>query len=468
MRLSKKMSMKEFLFDRAFYKGVLTLGLPIAAQNLLSSSASLIDTVMVGQLGEVPLSAVGMAGQWSFFMFLFYFGFSSGSSVFFSQYWGVKDMPRIRHTYSLGFLNVFIIAVLFMTIGYLFPETVIRVFTTDEAVVLEGAKYLKIAVFGYIAQCVNTYGCTLLRSTEEVKLPMVANIIAVLTNTFFNWVLIYGHFGVPPMGVEGAALATVISAWVCTIIVLTVSYAKKNLLAMPIREFFRIRMSTVKRFYPVVLPVVFNESLWALATMCLNMVYGRLGTGNFSAMTVKNTIENLAFTFFIGLSSACSVMVGKSIGAGEYERGFTDARRFGLVSPVLALLLSIVLISLRVPLTNLFTLSDSVKITAQWLIIANACIYPMRMFNHMNIVGTFRAGGDTRTSLFMDAGSIWGLSVPLVALAGLVWKLPFVFVFLMTAVEELVKFCIGLWHLNSGRWIKPVTGKTAVKEESAA
>ena len=150
MRLSKKMSMKEFLFDRTFYKGVLTLGLPIAAQNLLSSSASLIDTVMVGQLGEVPLSAVGMAGQWSFFMFLFYFGFSSGSSVFFSQYWGVKDMSRIRHTYSLGFLNVFIIAVLFMTIGYLFPETVIRVFTTDEAVVLEGAKYLKIAVFGYI------------------------------------------------------------------------------------------------------------------------------------------------------------------------------------------------------------------------------------------------------------------------------------------------------------------------------
>lgn len=457
--MAKGNKLKAFLFDRAFYKGVLTLGLPIAAQNLLSSSAGLIDTIMVGQLGEVSLSAVGMAGQWSFFMFLFYFGFSSGSSVFFSQYWGVKDLPRIRHTYTLGFLNVFVIAVLFTTIGYIFPETVLRVFTNDEAVVAEGVKYLRIAVFGYVAQCVNTYGCTLLRSTEEVKLPMVANLVSVAVNTFFNWVLIYGKLGAPAMGVEGAALATVLSAWVCAAIVLIVSYWRKNLLAIPLKTFLRIKLSTVKRFYPVVLPVVFNESLWAMATMCLNMVYGRLGTGNYSAMTVKNTIENLAFTFFIGLSNACSVMVGKSIGAGEYKKGFTDARRFGVVSPALAVVLGLILVALRVPLTNLFTLSDAVKTTAQTLIIVNACIYPIRMFNHMNIVGTFRAGGDTRASLIMDAGSVWCLSVPLVALAGLVWQLPFVFVFMMTAVEEIVKFSIGMWYLNSGKWIKPVTAK---------
>ena len=200
-------------------------------------------------------------------------------------------------------------------------------------------------------------------------------------------------------------------------IMLIVSYKKKNLLALPLKEFFHIRKSTVKRFYPVVLPVVFNESLWAVASMALNMVYGRLGTGNYSAMTVKNTIENLAFTFFIGLSSADSVMVGKSIGAGDFKRGFTDARRFGLLSPALAVLLGVVLVLLRVPLTNLFTLSDEVKVTAQYLMIVNACIYPLRMFNHMNIVGTFRAGGDTKASLLMDAGSIWCLSVPLVALA---------------------------------------------------
>jgi putative MATE family efflux protein len=450
---------KQFLLDKDFYRGVMTLGLPIAAQNLLSSSAGLIDTIMVGQLGEISLSAVGLAGQWSFFMFLFFFGFSSGSSVFFSQYWGVKDLSRIRHTYSLGFVNVLLISLLFLAVGYCFPDTVIRIFTNDETVVKEGVLYLRIAVFAYIAQCVNTYGCALLRATEEVRLPMVANILSVLTNTFLNWVFIYGNLGAPRMGVRGAALATVISAWVCAFIVIIASYRNKNLLAMPIKEFFHIRLSTVKRFYPVVLPVVFNESLWAMASMCLNMVYGRLGTGNYSAMTVKNTIENLAFTFFVGLSSACSVMVGKSIGAGDYKRGFTDARRFGLLSPLLAILLGVVLVALRVPLTNLFTLSSEVKVTAQWLIIINACIYPMRMFNHMNIVGTFRAGGDTKASLVMDAGCIWLLSVPLVALAGLVWRLPFIAVFSMTAVEELVKFTVGMWYLNTGKWIKPVTGK---------
>lgn len=449
--------LREFLFDRDFYRSVLTLGLPIAAQNLLSSSANLIDTIMVGQLGEVSLSAVGMAGQWSFLMFLFFFGFSSGSSVFFSQYWGIKDLSRIRHTYTLGFANVFIISLIFMVVGYCFPAQVIRVFTNDEVVVAEGVLYLRVAVFAYVAQCVNTYGCALLRATEEVRLPMISNIIAVLTNTFLNWVFIYGNLGAPAMGVRGAALATAISSWVGMAIMLIVSYKKKNLLALPLKEFFHIRKSTVKRFYPVVLPVVFNESLWAVASMALNMVYGRLGTGNYSAMTVKNTIENLAFTFFIGLSSADSVMVGKSIGAGDFKRGFTDARRFGLLSPALAVLLGIVLVLLRVPLTNLFTLSDEVKVTAQYLMIVNACIYPLRMFNHMNIVGTFRAGGDTKASLLMDAGSIWCLSVPLVALAGLVWKFPFVLVFAMTAVEELAKFTYGMIYLNSGKWIKPVT-----------
>lgn len=452
---------KERFWDRDFFKGVLRLGLPIAAQNLLASSANMVDTIMVGQLGEVSLSAVGMAGQWSYLMFLLFFGFSSGSSVFFSQYWGLKDVRRIRHAYTLGFSNVLVISIVFMIVAWFFPAQVIGIFTNDPAVIQEGILYLRIALFAYVAQSVNTYGCALLRSTEEVRLPVIANVASVLINTFLNWVFIYGNLGAPRMGVQGAALATAISAWCCTAIVLGGSYAKKNLLAMPLSAYFKIRMSTVKRFYPVVLPIVVNESLWAIATMCLNMVYGRLGTDNYSAMTVKNTIEQMAFTFFVGLSAACSVMVGKSIGMGDHKRGFADAKRFGVLSPSLAVVMGIVLVALRVPLTNLFTLSEEVKVTAQWLIIVNAVIYPMRTFNHMNIVGTFRAGGDTKASLLMDAGSIWLFSVPLVALSGLVWKLPFIAVFAMTCIEEVFKFFTGVWYLNTGKWIKPVTNAKA-------
>ena len=442
---------------KQFLKNLAIIAIPVALQNMLTTTGSMIDTMMIAPLGETTVGAVGLCAQFSSLMFAGYWGFFGGGMLFFSQYWGIKDLSRIRHTYTLGFANVFIISLIFMVVGYCFPAQVIRVFTNDEVVVAEGVLYLRVAVFAYVAQCVNTYGCALLRATEEVRLPMISNIIAVLTNTFLNWVFIYGNLGAPAMGVRGAALATAISSWVGMAIMLIVSYKKKNLLALPLKEFFHIRKSTVKRFYPVVLPVVFNESLWAVASMALNMVYGRLGTGNYSAMTVKNTIENLAFTFFIGLSSADSVMVGKSIGAGDFKRGFTDARRFGLLSPALAVLLGVVLVLLRVPLTNLFTLSDEVKVTAQYLMIVNACIYPLRMFNHMNIVGTFRAGGDTKASLIMDAGSIWCLSVPLVALAGLVWKFPFVLVFAMTAVEELAKFTYGMIYLNSGKWIKPVT-----------
>ena len=223
-------------------------------------------------------------------------------------------------------------------------------------------------------------------------------------------------------------------------------------------QFGDVRILKLTAFVPVMTIVLVALLLYIVhhtkPGLAMRAISKDIETTRLLGVRVDNII---AFTFFIGLSSADSVMVGKSIGAGDFKRGFTDARRFGLLSPALAVLLGVVLVLLRVPLTNLFTLSDEVKVTAQYLMIVNACIYPLRMFNHMNIVGTFRAGGDTKASLLMDAGSIWCLSVPLVALAGLVWKFPFVLVFAMTAVEELAKFTYGMIYLNSGKWIKPVT-----------
>ncbi|MGI6315294.1 MAG: MATE family efflux transporter [Christensenellales bacterium] len=454
------------LNDREFYKNMLRIALPIAAQNLLSSSAHLIDTIMVGALGETALSAVGMAGQWSFFMFLFLFGFSSGSSVFFSQYWGARDMPRIRHTFTLGMMNILLITMLFMMVGLAAPAFVLRVFTPDEAVVELGVRYLRVVAWGYLASALNVYAGALLRSVEQVKLTVFANVTAVAVNTFFNWVLIFGKFGAPAMGVEGAAWATVLSSWVCTLILYGVSLRDRNILVMAHKKFFRVRLSTLKRFYPVVLPVVLNESIWALAVIVMNMVYGRLGTGNYAAMTVKNTIENLTFTFFVGLSSACTVMVGKRIGAGQIREGHKDAQRFGLLAPLLAVVTGGLLILFRGTLTGLFDLNPEVRQTAQTLLIISSCIYPLRMFNHMNIVGTFRAGGDTRASLFIDAGGVWLCSVPLVAVTGMLLKLPFIWVYSMTAAEEMVKFVLGVWYLRSGRWIKPVTVPAVPATES--
>ncbi len=455
---------RALLGNRVFYRDILRLGVPIAVQNLLQSSLTMIDTIMIGQLGEMPLAAVGMAGQWSFLMFLFYFGFSSGGSVFFSQYWGSGNIQGIRRIYGLALVNMLLVGVVFTLTGYFAPRWVMALFTGETPVQEAGMAYLKIAVFAYIAQAIGTIASTLLRSTEEVRLPLFASLASVVSNTFLNWVMIFGKFGFPAMGVEGAALATAISAWINTGILLIVSWVRRNMASIPLRELFSFHWQTVRKFYPIAIPVVLNESLWAMGTMVLNMVYGRMGTGNYSALTIERTVENLIFVFFVGISSACTVMVGKRIGAGDIEEGKLDARRFGAVVPCLAVLLGLVLILVRGPLVNLFSLTPEVRGTAQTLLVIAGCIYPLRMFNYITVVGIFRAGGDTRTGMFYDLGCIWLISVPLVALTGLVLHWNFIVVFGLMYAEDLVKCVLGQRHLYSGRWIRPVTEGPAVKE----
>lgn len=450
---------RKILGDKAFYKDVLRLGMPIAIQNLLQSSLSMIDTVMIGSLGEVPLSAVGMAGQWSMLMFYFFFGLSAGGAVFFAQYWGSGDLHGIRRTYGMALSNMVLVSLVFAMIGFAAPSRVIGLFTGDAAVCAEGARYLRIAVWGYAAQAIGFIAATLLRSTEEVRLPLFASLASVLSNTLLNWILIFGKFGMPAMGVEGAALATVISAWINTGILLLASWAKKNdLVCTPLKELFSFDWAALKKFYIIAIPVVLNEALWGLATIVQNMVFGRLGTGNYSALTIERTISGLLFVFFGGLGSACTVMVGKKIGAGDLEGGNLDARRFGVVAPALAAVMSLLLVCFRGILVDCFSLSDAVRHTASSLLLVVAAVYPLRIFNYITIVGIFRAGGDTRTGMYYDLATIWLVSTPLVALTGFVLHWNFVAVYAMMYAEDLVKVFLGQRHLLSKKWIRPVTG----------
>lgn len=453
---------KKYFGDPGFWRIALRLSIPIAMQNLLISSFSLIDTLMVGQLGDVALSAVGMAGQWSWLLNIALFGVISGTSLYISQYWGVQDIDGIHRTYGIALTSSLLISTFFLLTGLLVPSGIVSVFNRDPAIIEAGTAYLSIAALSYPAVAMSNILSTVLRSTERVKLPLAVSGITAIGNAILNYALIFGKLGCPEMGVRGAAWATVISAWMGPILLLIFSLLQKNLLITSPARIFRFTRAQIGAFYRRAAPVILNESLWGLGTLIFNVIFSNLGYEYYAAVTIHKTFENIAFVFFVGFCNACCIMVGKSIGAGKVKRAVLDARRFAMLIPAAAVVAGVLIICFRTSLVSIFNMggniSELTQKTAQSIMLVYALELPMRMIPYIMIVGIFRSGGDTIMGMKLDLFSQWILSIPATFLAAFVFDLPFVAVFaIMYIFEDHVKSILCLRHFFSDRWIQPVT-----------
>lgn len=447
---------KPRLITSAFLREMLPLALPIALQNLLMTSFRLVDTLMIGRLGDVSIAAVGLAGYASFLVELIAFGMASGSAVFIAQYHGANNTFGIRRSFGAMLLFVVPVGALF-TIGVgLFPTQFMRLFTNDAALIEEGARYLSFACFSYFSLTLNMAFSTVLRCTEQVRIPMVASGVCSALNAVLNYIFIFGVFGLPAMGVAGAGLATSVSALLNPLIILLLSFARRNILISPIKELFRLK-GFLKEYWIRVLPALLNEMLWSLSIVGINMVFGRMGTDNYAALTVERTIENIIFVFFVGICNACNIMVGKAIGAGRIEEGKLHAKRFMLLEPVLGITLGLVILLLRAEMISLFDISSAAARTARILLAIYAADVTIRNIPYICTVGIFRSGGDTKIGLICDFCVQYGLVLPVTVLCGLVWKLPFITTYLLAIlVDDAGKLCICLPYFLSMKWVKPI------------
>lgn len=445
---------KKWFGDADFWRSALRLALPIAVQNLLMSSFALVDTMMIGSLGKVAVAAVGGAGQLSWLMNIVIFGFTSGASVFISQFWGNKDMVGIRHTYGLLLLNISLGALAFTLVGLWAPRWFLSLYTKDAAVIEEGVRYLRVACFSYLAVALNQAAGTVLRATEHVKLPLYISVVSVISNAALNALFIFGL----KMGVTGAALATTLSAWISPIALYGISLAKRNVLIAPPAQMFSWQPAFVKKFFLISLPVLFNESMWALGTTGYNMLYGQLSTDFFAALTIFRSVEGLFFAFFVGLCHASTVLVGKSVGAGDYPQAIQDARRFSALVVSLSVLAGLLLIAIRTPLLSLFDVGAEVNGYARAIMLVYGLELGLRNIPYIQIVGVFRAGGDTKTGLLYDLLCVWGIALPLTCFCALVLKWPLIWVYLvMLLSEDVVKSLLCVRRFITRKWIKPVT-----------
>jgi len=455
------------LFDRSFWVVALPLIIPIALQNLLMTSFRLVDTLMVGRLGDVSIAAVGLAGWASFFVELLAFGMSSGAAVFVAQYHGANNKEGMLRTYGMMLLFMVPLGLVF-TLGVgLYPEFVMRLFTDDPLLIAAGVKYLQFACVSYLSLTVNLAISTMLRCTEQVKIPMVTSGICAALNAALNYIFIFGAFGLPAMGVAGAGLATAISSLINPIMMLVISYVKKTIVIAPLKQIFAVK-GFFKTFWSRALSVLLNEFFWSISILVVNMVFGRMGTDNYAALTVERTIEGLVFVFFVGICNACNILVGKSIGAGDHAQGILYSRRFMVLTPIIGVLAGLVIIALRYPLVGMFDLSDAAMQTARTLLVIFAIDAAVRYIPYVEVVGIFRAGGDTKMGLIIDLVTHYVFITPAVILAGLVFKLPFITTYvIMLVVDDVSKLLISIPYYRTMKWIKPVTQMEPIDREAA-
>ncbi|MGE5552232.1 MAG: MATE family efflux transporter [Bacteroidota bacterium] len=445
--------MRDLLGDRHFCGKMLRIAMPIAAQNLIASSLTLVDTVFIAGLGPTAVAAVGLANQVFFLFNLFLFGVCSGASIFTAQFWGDRDVPNIRRVLGICLLSGTAAALFFFVLALFFPGPVLRIYTRDGAVIAAGSRFLRIIAWSYVLTAVTFSYSFALRAVGRPVYPMIVSFLAFGLNTILNYLLIYGRAGLPRMGVAGSAAATLTARTVEVLATLGLVYGRRLVPAARLGELLSFSRSFVRCFYRTTLPVICNESLWALGVTMFAVVYGRMGTEVIAAFNIYSTVEKLAMVLFFGLAQACAVMVGERIGAGEEGTAFRYARRFAVLGPVLGVFIGAATLAAGPAALGLFRVTGAVTALARLFMTVFALTIPIRIFNLINIVGIMRSGGDTRFSLFIDTAGLWLVAVPLSFLAGLVWRLAPIWVFALAALDEVIKFVVGIWRLVSGRWI---------------
>ena len=456
------MKLMNCLGDRPFWKVTARLAFPIALQNVLTSSFQLVDTMMVSRLGDLTLSAVGMAGQWGWMAMLLGFGLCSGMSVFVSQYWGVKDLKGIRRTLGITLMLCLILSGGFMAVALLAPEFVLGLFNEDPAVVETGVRYLTIVCLSYPAVLLTNILATALRNTEQVKAPLYVSMVTTVVNALANYSLIFGKFGMPELGAAGAAIATCISAWMGPVLLLVISAAQKNILIGPVKELLDFGWRDLKDFFKRALPVLCNEGLWSLGIVFLNTIYSNMGYEYYAGMTMFKTFADLCFAFYVGLGNACVIMVGKSIGQGKIERGVTDAKRFTFLMPLAGFVVGGLMILFRHQLVAVFATGDNMSAltiqTALAVTVFCGIEVILRNITYVQVVGVFRSGGDTFTGMICDLLPLWIIAIPSAWLAANVFHAPFLVVVMCAYLgEDIPKTILCLLHFKSEKWLKPVT-----------
>lgn len=460
MKSSKKQTADLEINWKQFYHSVFILVVPMALQNLINVGVSAADVIMLGKVGEKVLSGASLAGQVQFIMTLIFMGITSGATVLTAQYWGKGDTRTIEKVLGMGLRAGMFVALIFMLAALLIPGRLMRIFTSDPAVIKEGISYLQIVGLSYIFMAVTQVYLNIMRSIERVVIATVVYSISLCTNILINAVLIFGMLGFPAMGIKGAAIGTLVSRIVEMVIVSGYAFLKNKTVRIRLIDLIHVEKWLVKDYAVYSIPVVLNELMWGLGTSANTAIIGHLGSSAVAANSVAQVARQLATVVVFGISHATAIYLGKTIGEKKYAYAKEYAKKFIWLSIITGILgACVILFAAPVAKANL-ALTGQAKQYLQFMFFVMSYFTVAQSVNSTMVVGIFRSGGDTKFGLIMDVSTMWGFSILLGAVAAFYFHFSVLVVYVLLMSDELIKLPLTAKRYLSYKWLRDVTRDT--------
>ena len=438
----------------SFFSSVCSLAIPVALQSMLQASFSIVDQIMIGQLGSVSVAGVGLAGKFASIYSVIVSAVGVVAGIMISQYLGQKNQREVRRSFLVNLLIAVGLAGVFTLLCGGFPAQIMGLYTTDAPMRQSASVYLQIITATYLPLAGATLLSTLLRCMDKAQLPLYASIASAVLNTGLNYLLIFGRLGLPAMGASGAAIATVISTWVNFLLMLAMLGRHGALLKTAGNSGEKMGKFNLMQYFSMLMPILVCEFLWSLGENIYAAIYGHVGTDASAAMTLINPVQSLVIGALCGLSQAASVIIGKELGSREYNQAYRDSWRlirYGLFGAVILSALVVVASPLYV---QIYQVDDAVKLLTRQILLAYALIAPFKVLNMIAGGGILRSGGKTNYVMWIDMIGTWVFGVPLGLLSAFVWKLSIPCVYFILSLEECVRFGITVLALRSKRWMQ--------------
>lgn len=453
---------KAIQLDQDFLKKVLALTIPMIMQQLVETFVGLADSMMVSEYSQLGVSAVQVASQWEWVSSSLSFGICSGVGIYVAQFFGSKDYVNLRKSFGLMLILSLIVATPFTLAAIFFPKVICGFYISDLAVIDEASKYLVITALSYVFVMISfTYNYTY-RCIGKTKVTMVVSSFVVLLNCFINYLLIFGHFGLPKMGVAGAAMGTLISRAIGSFIFYLYSKQTHQVFIGKPKEMFHIQISTYMPLFRRIFPTVANEGFFGLGQSLFVKAFGMLGAGAVASVAIADRISNIFFMVIWAIVSAVQAMIGAELGKNDTEQAQIYARKFLKLSFYTTIALGIGLLITAFPLVNLLYHNESstVKTAAAYILMAYALKICLRLFNAV-IFGFLRAGGDTKYLAFLDSGILYLVGIPLAFICVGVLHLDIISTILIVQLEQAVRIFLAFRRYQAGYWLSNITGDLA-------
>ncbi len=454
--MTEKLRLRDCLGDKELYGKMIKIAVPISLQSMITVGINLMDTVMLSSMGDAQLSASSLAGQFINLFMIFCMGIGMGASVLTSRFWGMRDLPSLKKSVTIMLRFALVFSLVFTVATILAPGWIMRIYTNEPEIIDLGIRYLKWMIPTYFCTGLSLVCTIVLRSVGLVQIPLICSIIAFFVNVFFNWIFIFGKLGAPRMEIEGAALGTLIARLFELCFICGYFFFVDKRIRYRLKDLFVKCRDMLREYVRVSIPVLISDGLLALGNNAVAMVMGHIGEAFVAANSVTMVVQQLSSVLTQGISNASGIITGHTMGEGNYKKAYRQGFTFLMVGTVMGLLAGVVILLLKNPIINFYDVSAEAKSISHEMMYAISLIMVFQTVGNMLTKGVLRAGGDTKFLMIGDILFLWVASIPLGALAGLVFHFPSFWIYTLLKIDQILKCIWCFFRLKSGKWMKKI------------